>query len=78
MHLTSILARAIGALYLATSCHAWAKDGNGVWVANNVWYSINGNAVHEACTQKDTTNFKTSGYCAYWLDAQGHKFEGGE
>ena len=30
------------ALALATGSYAWTKDANGVWVANDTWYTIRG------------------------------------
>lgn len=30
------------AALLATGAHAWTKDANGVWVANNTYYTIRG------------------------------------
>lgn len=40
MQFTSTIIAA--ALAFATGSAAWAQDQNGVWVANNTWYTIRG------------------------------------
>ncbi|KAF3018856.1 hypothetical protein E8E14_007364 [Neopestalotiopsis sp. 37M] len=74
MRFTSIIAST--AAVFATSSYAWAKDANGVWVANNVVYNIRGTQVHEACTRMNTETILNSGACAYWTDGAGHQFHG--
>ncbi|PQE21970.1 hypothetical protein CJF32_00009953 [Rutstroemia sp. NJR-2017a WRK4] len=65
------------ALLFATSCHAWTKAANGVWVANNTFYNIRGSTVHEACTTMNTEDVHPGGTkCSYWLNGVGEIFDG--
>ncbi|KAH7407347.1 hypothetical protein BKA64DRAFT_705755 [Cadophora sp. MPI-SDFR-AT-0126] len=64
-------------LAFAGNCAAWTKDGNGVWVANNTWYTIGALRVHESCTTMNTVNVHADGaFCAYWTDSHGNQFKG--
>ncbi|KAF4839064.1 hypothetical protein CGCTS75_v000530 [Colletotrichum tropicale] len=65
------------AALLATGTHAWTKDANGVWVANNTYYTIRGSTVHEACTTMNTESVHGNGaFCAYWTNGVGGQFKG--
>ncbi|KAH0426239.1 hypothetical protein CcaCcLH18_10468 [Colletotrichum camelliae] len=65
------------AALLATGTHAWTKDANGVWVANNTYYTIRGSTVHEACTTMNTESVHNNGaFCAYWTNGVGGQFKG--
>ncbi|KAK7911112.1 hypothetical protein PG985_013593 [Apiospora marii] len=63
------------ALALATGAFAWTQDENGVWVANDNWYTIRGTRVHEACTRmnSETVHYED---CAYWTNGVGGQFHG--
>ncbi|KAH8760633.1 hypothetical protein BGZ57DRAFT_879761 [Hyaloscypha finlandica] len=74
MHVTTLILSTGLTLALAPAgVLAWAQAGNGVWVANNVWYSRVGNYnnVHESCTRMNSQIVLTSGDCAYWTDGNG-------
>ncbi|KAK8101918.1 uncharacterized protein PG998_006672 [Apiospora kogelbergensis] len=73
MQFTSTIIAA--ALAFATGSAAWAQDQNGVWVANNTWYTIRGAPVHEACTRMNSEDIHFEG-CAYWTDGIGSIFNG--
>ncbi|KAL2067254.1 hypothetical protein VTL71DRAFT_1678 [Oculimacula yallundae] len=66
------------ALSFITGANAWTQAANGVWVANNNWYSIGGTRVHEACTRMNTETILWGAGCAYWTNGQGgiHKESG--
>ncbi|KAF9875143.1 hypothetical protein CkaCkLH20_07409 [Colletotrichum karsti] len=75
MQFTSIIVSA--ALFLASGSYAWTKDANGVWTANNTYYTIRGSTVHEACTTMNTESVHTPGTsCAYWTNGIGDIFHG--
>ncbi|KAJ3536457.1 hypothetical protein NM208_g6706 [Fusarium decemcellulare] len=60
---------------LANFSSAWTQDANGVWTANNNWYWIGGDYVHEACTVMGTERTHT-GPCGYFTNNSGHIFRG--
>ncbi|KAM3071835.1 hypothetical protein ACMFMG_009692 [Clarireedia jacksonii] len=74
MHFSTVVVSTI--LAFAGSSYAWTKDANGVWVANNNYYTIRGTIVHEACTRMNTETIINRGFCAYWTDGAGHQFKG--
>ncbi|KAM3080238.1 hypothetical protein ACMFMF_003647 [Clarireedia jacksonii] len=75
MQFTSIIIPTV--LLFAANCNAWSQAGNGVWVANNIYYNIRGTTVHEACTTMNTQDIHANGVgCAFWLDGAGDVFNG--
>ncbi|KAJ4163048.1 hypothetical protein NW754_014471 [Fusarium falciforme] len=54
---------------------AWTQDANKVWTANNNWYWIRGDYVHEACTRMNTEQTHV-GPCAYFTNNRGDIFRG--
>lgn len=72
MQFTTLILSTVLAL-APTETLAWAKSGDGVWTANNVWYGRVGNYnnVHESCTRMNSQIVLTSGDCAYWTDSHG-------
>jgi hypothetical protein len=72
MQFTTLIISTVLALAPAGAL-AWAKNGQGVWTANNVVYSRVGNYnnVHESCTRMNSNIVLTSGDCAYWIDSHG-------
>ncbi|KAL2066723.1 hypothetical protein VTL71DRAFT_2795 [Oculimacula yallundae] len=72
MHCPTILTALVAALSLTPGIHAWTQDRDGVWVANNNYYTIGSRRVHEACTYMNTNNVHRSGdHCAYFANSQG-------
>ncbi|KAI1073029.1 hypothetical protein LB507_008960 [Fusarium sp. FIESC RH6] len=72
----------LSAIAFAASAQAWAKSGNGEWIANNELYGImpySGGAikVYEACTYHGSNALVPAGHgCRYWINGQGHIFSG--
>ncbi|KAH7174938.1 uncharacterized protein B0J16DRAFT_349350 [Fusarium flagelliforme] len=62
-------------LSLINGADAWAQAADGVWVANNQWYTIGGTRVHEACTRMNTQDILYGAGCAYWTNGQGGMFQ---
>ncbi|KAI8715049.1 hypothetical protein NCS52_01011700 [Fusarium sp. LHS14.1] len=54
---------------------AWTQDRNGVWTANNNWYWIRGDYVHEGCTRMNSQETHV-GPCAYFTNNHGDIFRG--
>ncbi|KAK3395322.1 hypothetical protein B0H63DRAFT_534079 [Podospora didyma] len=70
MHFTAVV---ISLVLAPVGALAWAKAGNGVWVANNKVYPQVGSYknVHESCTRMNSNIVLTSGDCAYWTNSKG-------
>ncbi|KAH6650270.1 hypothetical protein F5144DRAFT_597748 [Chaetomium tenue] len=75
MQFFAVLATSV--LALSSGVSAWTRDGRGVWVANNTWYTIRDTRVHEACTRMNDPNTILVGdSCTYWTDGAGGQFHG--
>lgn len=76
MQLTTLLAATLTLISGPTAVLGWAKDGNGVWVANNKVYArvSNFNNVHESCTRMNSEQVYTDKRrCAYWVNSKGEQ-----
>ncbi|KAF5026796.1 hypothetical protein F66182_1080 [Fusarium sp. NRRL 66182] len=60
---------------LSNLASAWTQDKNGVWTANNNFYWIRGDYVHEGCTVMGTERTHV-GPCAFFSDNVGTIFRG--
>ncbi|KAK3683012.1 hypothetical protein B0T22DRAFT_298034 [Podospora appendiculata] len=76
MQLTTFIISA--ALALSSGAAAWTQDGNGVWVANNNWYTIRGVRVHESCTHRGDsgTILRNGEFCKWWTNGAGSTAQG--
>ncbi|KAI3574109.1 hypothetical protein IWW34DRAFT_855148 [Fusarium oxysporum f. sp. albedinis] len=54
---------------------AWTQDRNGVWTANNNWYTIGSYRAHEAYTVMNTERTHV-GPCTCFSDDRGNIFRG--
>ncbi|KAK0640576.1 hypothetical protein B0T16DRAFT_460750 [Cercophora newfieldiana] len=75
----TFLAATLALLSAPTAVLGWAKAANGVWVANNNWYSRVGNFnnVHESCTRMNSQQVYTDKRrCSYWINSKGEQRHG--